>query len=66
MQERREAERLGIWPCLNVATWRKERSDQGELIFFVAQGRTNNNLKVDMNTGAPSNYRMQKISKSFR
>ena len=28
MQERREAERRAMWPCLNVATWRKERSDR--------------------------------------
>ena len=24
---RSEAERRAIWPCLNVATWRRERSD---------------------------------------
>ena len=23
MQERSEAERRAIWPCLNVATWRR-------------------------------------------
>ena len=28
MQERSEAERRAIWPCLNVATWRRERSDR--------------------------------------
>ena len=28
MQERSEAERRTIWPCLNVATWRRERSDR--------------------------------------
>ena len=28
MQERSEAERRAIWPCLNVATWRSERSDR--------------------------------------
>ena len=28
MQERSEAERRAIWPCLNVATWRRERSDK--------------------------------------
>ena len=28
MQERSEAERCAIWPCLNVATWRRERSDR--------------------------------------
>ena len=28
MQERSEAERRAIWPYLNVATWRRERSDR--------------------------------------
>ena len=28
MQERSEAERRATWPCLNVATWRRERSDR--------------------------------------
>ena len=28
MQERSEAERRAIWPCLNAATWRRERSDR--------------------------------------
>ena len=28
MQERNEAERRDIWSCLNVATWRRERSDR--------------------------------------
>ena len=28
MQERSETERRAIWPCLNVATWRRERSDR--------------------------------------
>ena len=28
MQERSDAERRAIWPCLNVATWRRERSDR--------------------------------------
>ena len=28
MQERSEAERRAIWPCLNVATWQRERSDR--------------------------------------
>ena len=28
MQERSEAERRAIWPCLNVVTWRRERSDR--------------------------------------
>ena len=28
MQERSEAERRAIWPCLNVATWRRELSDR--------------------------------------
>ena len=28
MQERSEAERRAIWRCLNVATWRRERSDR--------------------------------------
>ena len=28
MQERSEAERRAIWTCLNVATWRRERSDR--------------------------------------
>ena len=28
-------------------------------LFFVAQGRTNNNLKIDISTRTPSNYRMQ-------
>ena len=28
MQERSEAERRAIWPCLNVATWRRERNDR--------------------------------------
>ena len=28
MQERSEAEQRTIWPCLNVATWRRERSDR--------------------------------------
>ena len=27
-QERSEAERRAIWPCLNVATWRRERNDR--------------------------------------
>ena len=26
--KRSEAERRAIWPCFNVATWRKERSDR--------------------------------------
>ena len=28
MQERNEAERRARWPCLNIATWRRERSDR--------------------------------------
>ena len=28
MQEQSEAERRAIWLCLNVATWRRERSDR--------------------------------------
>ena len=28
MQERSEAERRAVWPCLNVATWRRKRSDR--------------------------------------
>ena len=28
LQERSEAERRAIWQCLNVATWRRERSDR--------------------------------------
>ena len=28
MQERSEAGRSAKWPCLNVATWRRERSDR--------------------------------------
>ena len=28
MQEQNEAERRANWPCLNVATWRRERSDR--------------------------------------
>ena len=28
MQKRSEEERRSIWPCLNVATWRRERSDR--------------------------------------
>ena len=28
MQERSEAEQRAIWPCLNVATWRRELSDR--------------------------------------
>ena len=28
VQERSEAERRAIWLCLNVATWRRERSDR--------------------------------------
>ena len=28
MEDRSEAERRAIWPCLNVATWRRERSDR--------------------------------------
>ena len=26
--KRSEAERRAIWPCLNVATWRRERNDR--------------------------------------
>ena len=26
--KRSEAERRAMWPCLNVATWRRERSDR--------------------------------------
>ena len=32
MQGRSEAERRAIWPCLNVATWRKKRSDVNRAI----------------------------------
>ena len=28
MREQSEAERRAIWPCVNVATWRRERSDR--------------------------------------
>ena len=38
MQERSEAERRAIWPCLNVATWRRERSDRAIQQLFYFQG----------------------------
>ena len=33
MQERSEAERRAIWPCLNVATWRKGRDISSPAIW---------------------------------
>ena len=33
MQERSEVERRAMWPCLNVTTWRMERSDKITIKF---------------------------------
>ena len=39
MQERSEAERRAIWPCLNVATWRRERSDRAILQILTSSNQ---------------------------
>ena len=36
MQERSKAERRAIWPCLNLATWRRERSDRAIQQMLIA------------------------------
>ena len=33
MQERSEAERRAIWPCLNIATWRRERNHTTNMLI---------------------------------
>ena len=45
MQERSEVERRAIWPCLNVATWRKERSDRAIQQTLTSLNNKNNWLQ---------------------
>ena len=51
MQERSEAERRAIWPCLNVATWRRERSDRA-----IQQIWTSSNKPSSMHIGCNSTH----------
>ena len=51
MQERSEAERRAIWPCLNVATWRRERSDRAIQHMLTSSNISGTGLTSVANNG---------------
>ena len=46
MQERSEEDRRAIWPCINVATWPRERSDRATSHTTGMLTSSNKNLKI--------------------
>ena len=60
MQERSEAERRAIWPCLNVATWRRERSDEPHNKYDKIRPHSIRSLQFDQKV-RPLSFRPEKF-----
>ena len=60
MQERSEAERRAIWPCLNVGTWRRERSDRANNKYDKIRPHSIRSLQFDQKV-RPLSFRPEKF-----
>ena len=67
MQERSEAERRAIWPCLNVATCRSDRAIQQMNSGRFGKRRFGKNMAADVSAkNMPKRLRLKKFAETSR